>query len=264
MTRRTRNSLISSTVFWAVILVAFGGVRRWVDAVLIAPDAVPIVLERPLSSLPMTFGMWEGHDVPIDTAVLRVAGTDDHVSRMYQDIRAGAAVNLYFAYTAQPVKMLGHRPDVCYPANGWQHLSTEKVEIPLSAGNRLEALVHQFTRDAPHAEGLVVLNYYILQGRHTTEWTDFWGPRWRVPNFARDPNYYVAQVQIAATAMVPAMFDRARESVMRFAAAVADEIDFLLPMTSGAEENVKVTVLSTRPHSAGRRPRTNGAASETP
>lgn len=247
MTRRTRNSLVSSTVFWAVILIAFGGVRRWVDAMLTTPAAAPIVLEHPLSSLPMRIGAWEGHDIPIDANVLRVAGADDHVNRMYQDVRAGAAVNLYLAYTSQPVTMLGHRPDVCYPANGWQHLATEEAEVPLADGKSLQCLIHRFTRDDPHAEGLVVLNYYVLQGRRTREWTDFWGPRWRSPNFARDPNYYVAQVQIAATAMIPAMFDRTNTAVMRFAAAVADEVDALLPPA-----DAKSGVSESRPDGSGR------------
>lgn len=206
---------------------------------LTIPNTTPIVLERPLSTLPMKIGAWQGQDVPIDANVLRVSGADDHVSRMYQDFRAGAAVNLYVAYTAQPVKMLGHRPEVCYAANGWQLRSTEKAQVKLPDGDHVECLVHLFTRDEPHAEGLVVLNYYILQGRHTTEWTDFWGPRWRAPNFARDPNYYVAQVQIAGSAMVPAMFERTQASVLRFAAAAAEEVDALLPPTgeSGAEDD---------------------------
>lgn len=232
MSSRTRNSLTCSAVLWVVVLLAFGGARRWIDSVLTAAPAGPIALDKPLSTLPLRLGSWVGNDVPVDPAVMRVSGADDYVNRAYRDERSGMAVNLYVGYTARPVTMLGHRPDICYPANGWLRVSKETGSIGLPRGGELECEIHEFKRDDPHAPSLVVLSYYVLQGRPTTEWTDFWGPRWRQPNFSRDPSYYVAQVQVTATVLLSSMTDRARAAVRRFAADAQAEIHALLPMTS--------------------------------
>jgi hypothetical protein len=174
--------------------------------------------------------------VPVDERVIKVAGTDQHVHRRYVDEISGAVVYLYVGYTSRPVNMLGHRPDVCYPANGWLFQETREESIAQADGTTLPCLIHRFEDDSGGST-LVVLNYYVLQGRHTTEWSDFWGPRWRRPNLSRDPNYYVAQVQIVGGAMIPGLSDRAESAVRDFAAIAASTIDNLLPHRSGSDDH---------------------------
>ena len=217
------------------MLLAVGQTRRWLDRLLTAGPATPVVLEQPLSSFPMQLGEWVGIDIPVDERVLKVAGNDDHISRKYAERGSKHVIDLYVAYTARPVNMLGHRPDVCYPAHGWTHVSTAEQQMELRENRELDYLIHEFAREDPLPERLLVLNYYVHQGRHTTQWTDFWGPKWRRPNVSRDPTYYVAQVQIAAGPVTQATLGRASDAVTRFAREAAVGIDALLPLTEVAE-----------------------------
>lgn len=218
-------------IFWCVILLAVGFSLR-----ILGPDRESsgeprVRLERPLSELPLVFGSWEGVDVPVDPQILQVAKNDDYVSRRYYNRSTGKFVDFYLAYTARPANMLGHRPSVCYPAQGWQSAEPKEVELTLTNGKRMACLVHQFSRDLPTPENLVVLNYYILQGQPTADWTDFWGPKWRRPNVAKDPNFYVAQVQVATPIMVPVMIERGTALVQRFASEITPLVKSLLPLT---------------------------------
>lgn len=228
--RRTlrRSRLVPVVVVWCAILLAVGVLHRWLNRGELEA-ATPMVLERPLSNLAMRIGSWEGMDVPIDQRVLEVAGNDDYVNRRYIDEEAGQFVDFHLAYTARPANMLGHRPSVCYPAQGWRHQEPHKVSVLLADGTAIDCLMHHFVREQPDYEGLVVLNYYVLQGRPTADWTDFWGPKWRRRNLTHDPNFYVAQVQIAVPVMVPALFERGENTVQRFAAIVAPLVRDLLP-----------------------------------
>jgi len=250
MKRLPRTTSIWAAVgIWCLVLLGVGIANRWSFGVRTAAWSTPVVLERPLSSVPSRIGSWVGQDMPIEQRVLEVAGTDDHVNRRYVDRDSGQVVDFYLAYTARPANMLGHRPRVCYPAHGWSHVATKPDRLTLPDGTRLDCLIHHFTQERLEPVGLVVLNYYVLQGRHTTEWTSFWGPKWRRPNLARDPKFYVAQVQVVASAMVPDMWEREEEAVRRFAAVVTPHVIALLPL---AEEAGEGQAVSTTPEDVSR------------
>ncbi len=229
---RSRNVRVAVVVCCLVLLGA-GVADRWLHAV--KGSSTPAVLDQPLSALPLRIGSWEGIEVPLDQRILEVAGTDDYVNRHYVDQGSGQVVDLYLAYVSRPAKMLGHRPRVCYPAHGWTHIATKSDHVVLANGKELDCLIHHFTRGRLDTDNLVVLNYYVLQGRHTTEWTDFWGPQWRRPNLSRDASFYVAQAQFASEVTVPPLYKQAEEAVKRFAAEVIPHVNALLPLTDEPE-----------------------------
>lgn len=187
----------------------------------------PVRLERPLSTLPLTIGEWKGVELSMDKRVVEVAGCDDYVYRRYVDASTNRTVDLYVAYAARPANMLGHRPEVCYPTHGWATGPVRKLTLTLPDGRPLECLVRQVSRADGSARPMVVLNYYIVQGRHLTDWTDFWGPRWRMPNLARDPSFYVTQVQV--TVPVSTSPATAEALAAEFAAAAATAVGELMP-----------------------------------
>jgi hypothetical protein len=51
---------------------------------------------------------------------------------------------------------------------------------------------------SPQYEERVVLNFYIVNGRLTSDESVFSGVGWRTPNIAGDPAHYAAQVQISS------------------------------------------------------------------
>lgn len=157
-----------------------------------------IALPVPLDAYPRRIGRWLGEDVPIPPNVQQAAGNDAFVNRLYKDRAGNEWVNVYIAYTAHPRTMLGHRPRVCHVAAGWIHDGTEAGQFTLRAGRRLPYLVHHFHRPAPDHEEMVVLNFYIVNGRLTSDERVFSGVGFRTPNIDGDPARYVAQVQISS------------------------------------------------------------------
>jgi len=158
----------------------------------------PVKLSVPLSMIPESIGNWEGKDVPISENIQQVAGNDDFLNRLYENQVTDQWANVYIAYTARPSTMLGHRPQVCYPANGWIRDNTEKSEVTSYAGTKIPCLIHRFHTPQPESQQIVVLNFYVVNGKLTTDESVFSGVGWRTPNIAGDPARYAAQIQISS------------------------------------------------------------------
>lgn len=223
-TPSTRAAVLAATL----ILIATGAAYRLSAARLEMLGSVPIVLDPPLSSFPLTVGAWVGQDVPLSDAVLAKAANDDSLSRSYVHRQSHQRVNLYVAYTARPRTMLGHRPTVCYPASGWTHQGTTTSHVR-SPARTIPCLVHRFRRPGQNGQRQIVLNYYVLNGQPSNDEDGFSGIRWRDPNPARRAARYVAQVQI----IVPVTSDlaSAERTATDFARASADGLLALLPGT---------------------------------
>lgn len=233
-TKPEKANLLAIVLLSALVLLAGGAAHRWSDTFLATRDSIPAVLERPLSSLPLQLGSWHGVDVPLRDGVLDIAKNDDYVNRRYLNKESTHTVGLYIGYTVQPDNMLGHRPRVCYPAHGWTNKETSRSRIVLSNGTELDCLIHEFERRQPVYQGVVVLNYYILQGRHTCDWGNLWQRKRRLPRRSRDAGLYVAQAQISSTFTDRSSVGISGEVVEQFAAQVAPEVTKLLPDTQTA------------------------------
>jgi hypothetical protein len=187
----------------------------------------PIVLPLPLKSFPMAIGGWTGRDVSLDENVVQAAGNDDFCNRLYTNKDTDRRVNFYIAYSGHPRTMLGHRPDVCYVGAGWIHDSTVKSDFISRSGRRIPCLIHRFYTPEPKRDELVVLNFYVVNGKPSNDETTFSGVVWRTPNIAGNPARYVAQVQISSVL----------ENSVR--AAAGDITDLVLDYFPDADGNVR-------------------------
>ncbi len=181
-----------------VLLVVIGIGYRLVATKMNVIVTTPIKLDVPLSEFPIRIGQWVGRDVPISETVLEVAANDDFLSRIYVNESNNQWANVYIAYTARPRTMLGHRPQVCYPANGWTHKNTEHIQLISNSGRKIRCLLHNFKKSTSESEEIIVLNYYIVNGQITDDETAFTSLNWRTPNIDGNPARYVAQVQISS------------------------------------------------------------------
>ncbi len=157
-----------------------------------------VALPVSLDAFPERVGQWVGEDVPIPVNIQEVAGNDAFLNRSYRSRLSDQWANVYVAYTANPRTMLGHRPRICYVAGGWVHDGTEPSQVISSTGREFPCLIHRFHRPAPDNEETVILNFYIVNGRLTSDDRNFSGVLWRTPNIDGDPARYVAQVQISS------------------------------------------------------------------
>lgn len=127
-------------MFWILILAMVGFGQRWLRRTMEASAALPVSLEKPLSTLPPRIGTWEGTEVPMDSRVAERTANDDHINRRYVDLASNRFVDLFVAYSASPVTMLGHRPDRCYPAYGWRLDEVKPDFLKRSDGSELRCL----------------------------------------------------------------------------------------------------------------------------
>jgi len=201
-----------------VLLVGGAGYRVFATHFL-GLSAKKIVLPVPLAGIPKEIGDWRGEDRDLTPEVVRIAGNDDTVNRVYANAATGEVAGFYIAYSARPRTMVGHRPQVCYTNAGWILDGTVREELTLPDGRRLPVLVHRFHEVPPKYGAVVVLNYYILNGVTTNDESSFAGFGWRLPNIEGNPAWYVAQVQIASVS---------ESAVRSLALATAREaLDFL-------------------------------------
>ena len=193
----------------------------------------PVALPVPLSGFPIRIGNWIGSEMPIPATTREYMErnyADDYFSRRYVNSADNAWVGVYVVYcSTRPGGILGHRTSVCYPANGWLHESTETSQFASQDGRQIDCLVQRFRQPAPAIGEVVVLSFYIRNGRTTATESDSSGLLGRKFNIARDPSRYVAQVQISSVL----------ESSVRKAAQ--DITDFVLDFLPDENGKVRTT-----------------------
>ena len=155
----------------AFILLILSGVMYRVAAsrLKLAPSPLPISL----SAFPSKVGNWVGSEISIATTTkeyMQNHFADDFLSRRYVNSATKAWADVYIVYcTSRPGGILGHRPRVCYPGNGWIHDSTEPIQVMSRAGRKIPCLIHRFHKPSPRHDQIVVLNFYILNGQITVD-----------------------------------------------------------------------------------------------
>jgi hypothetical protein len=199
----------------------------------------PIRLPVPLSAFPTKIGDWVGMELTIPTTTkeyMEKNFADDFFSRRYVNATANTWADVYIVYcSSRPGGILGHQPRVCYPAHGWIHDSTETSQFTSRIGQQVRCLIHRFHKPAPLYEQTIVLNFYVLNGRITTNENEFSGLLGRRPNIAGDPARYVAQVQISSVL---------ENSVRKTAEDITDLVLDFLPDKNGkvrAEQHIAKT-----------------------
>ena len=213
-------------LFACAILLAGGKLYRKYAVKWQGPAAASIKLPVPFMEFPMELKGWQGQESPIPATTesyMRKNFADDFLYRLYKNVDKMAWVNLYVVYcSSRPASILGHRPRICYKGNGWIHDSTEKSTITSSLGRKLACLIHRFHKIPPNYQEIVVLNFYVANGKPVVDEDSFVDMLGRHPNIKRDFRRYVSQVQISSST----------ENNIRTAATdLIDEIFEFLPDT---------------------------------
>jgi EpsI family protein len=230
--RSPKNSLsIWPASILAVVLLVAAGLAYRVVASVTANTAISLPIT--LSNITMEIGNWTGTDLEIPATTREYMSknfADDYISRRYVNSLTQSWADLYVVYCAsRPGGMLGHQPQVCYPANGWVLDGTEKAKFTTLQGRQIDCLVHRFHKPASAYDQTVVLNFFIVNGRLATSQSSFRGILQRGFNLTRNPARYAAQVQVSSVSA---------NSVIALAKDITDRILDLLP-----DENGKITAI---------------------
>lgn len=136
-TRLNRRGLGALWLTLTVLLLGTSGlVRAWQDHRL---EAAAEVAETPpfaMADLPRDLGRWKalGVDETLDPQTLEIAGASDYVARSYTDEQTGVVLSVLVVF-GPAEKVVGHIPEVCFPATGYSPASApSRRTVQLDSG----------------------------------------------------------------------------------------------------------------------------------
>jgi hypothetical protein len=220
-----------------LVLLAGGYVHRKVSA-HIDSGTSQVDLSLNLNKFPKRLYGWDGNDLDIPATTvsyMRRNFADDYFSRRYINKGKQAWADVYVVYcTSRPASIIGHRPQVCYVNSGWISDTTELKSFTTQSGKALPCLIHRFHKPAPSYVEVVILNFYVVNGRVLTDESEFSGLMGRKPNIGGKEAKYVAQIQISS---------KYENDVLEAARDLADTLFRWLP-----DEQGKVQAITTHPN----------------
>ena len=126
------------------------------------------MLRKPLRQLPLVSGDWIGSDVPVDEKVVKVLAADDFVKRRYRHVRTGEVLELFISFYGSRRSLVGHHPERCYTAFGWERLKpSRKVEMG-SPGEGKKWPAEVFWYKQGQAKTTAIISY-IASGKATSD-----------------------------------------------------------------------------------------------
>lgn len=122
----------------------------------------PMVRFEPkLDALPMRIGDWQGRDYDLDPGVRGALSADSILCRYYTDSR-DRQVSLLVTYRKYGRRSFTHRPEMCYPAAGWEIIGSEYARIPY-AGRSVRVRRMEAGKDGTR----MLVTYWFASGRRT-------------------------------------------------------------------------------------------------
>lgn len=204
-TRPGNTIPISSCLAAVALLLATGAGYRLLSKGIGASLGQVMPPARPLADIPLKLGAWLGRDVPLDERVLNEERfDDDFVNRTYRDTRSGRQVSLFVGYVGRPYVLLAHRPEICYPANGWPQTAESEQTLESPAGRAAPATLFEFRCvNAPvvaraRDDRELVLATYFINGVYIGDSNDL--RRYNARGRLLGRRGYVARLQFSLTA----------------------------------------------------------------
>jgi hypothetical protein len=81
-------------------------------------------------------------------------------------VAATESVSFYLACGVRARDLMPHRPEVCYPGNGWTLTEQRFMDVPLGDGRTLPYNVVRFSRGVFNTQSVVVLDYCVVDGQY--------------------------------------------------------------------------------------------------
>lgn len=219
-----QKSAIVAAIVVICLMFVFGLGHRILAGRLIATWDMPEINPDALAKFPMKIGLWEGREAPLDEVIIEATDTEAHISRNYLRNNGLEAVWLYVAFGQRARDLMPHRPEVCYTGAGWTLTHRRLVELPLDDGAKLPCRIIQFTRGTLIQKKIVILDYYIVDGRLCGDISLLRSKIWRGSGAVN----YIAQIQIFASVLPNQDSESIEEILSAFAVESAPYLSQLL------------------------------------
>ena len=214
---------ISPWIWLAVtcaILSVSGGIRYWRDQqfrnLAIEHANCPFKLDE----FPTELGTWhaeEGMDAQLDPETARIAGSKQHLIRVYRDGKTGETATVLLLYGAAD-SVFAHSPDVCYPASGFRPFGGGPVDRKLTTATSATPAVFRTSYFKKTVSGLDQYWEVFCTFRHNGQWLNDLASRWKM--FRANPAMFKIQIQRQTSGLITD--DSPTESLLK---GIIDEVD---------------------------------------
>ncbi len=213
MTRRLRLAAVAMALLIPALVLG-----RWLLVAGMAKATVPT------PSLPHHLGSWRAtSEDRLDAEVLAIIEPDAHVLQLYEAPGRTPIWVYVGVYGGRAGYGKGaHDPEVCYPAQGWEVLRSESLEVPLTAAEKLrtrrleahlgvhkEAVLYWFQPanrwPAPGAAEELLRVLDAAKGRPQYAFVRLSGPSDGGPAAARDLAEFAAEIAAPIRAVLEAI-----------------------------------------------------------
>jgi hypothetical protein len=194
---KKRNFCFAFAAALGLMLIS-GLEYRWLALNLARPEKKAVIPKGTLGVVPLEIDGWIGKDLPLDYEAAGMRDADDYLNRSYSCHAGTQRVELFIRCGSRTRDLMPHRPEVCFPGNGWSERSSAIIRLS-SGGNRPECKIYQFERQGLEMGSIVVLNYYIIDGQICPDVSSLRAGALRGTRGVS----YLAQVQIACFSGIP-------------------------------------------------------------
>ncbi|UCE58150.1 MAG: exosortase-associated EpsI family protein [Phycisphaerales bacterium] len=232
---RTHKAIVIGSA--VVALLCTGTLLRWVRESRANEASVFTPLTIPLSELSTKIGTYDlARDMPLSANIVSAAAVDSFVQRQYVDPTTGKRMVVYVGYWGRENLGMGHGPEVCYPAVGWETWAapterTLKFRTPDQPAP-VSAALHRFTRTEPEGvEKRAVGFLAVVSGDYRpTSQAVFW----HLPGKLRSAGHYLAHVQVSCPVQHD-MWNDAESDIVAFIEALLPHLSMHLPRIEDGE-----------------------------
>lgn len=219
-----RRPIAAAIVATAMMFVSGAAFHTLVARVRGSMAGLPISPET-LEGFPMQIGGWTGKEVPMDETIAGKTDADAHINRQYSRQNGRESVILYVAYGGS-WEMIFHRPEICYPGNGWTLIDSNSMELPVHNGMKLPCRIFRFSRGELQTREVVVLYYCFADGLTYSNISllrsRVWGALAAVDRFAQVQIVVSSEGILTSEAMIRIVSDFAVESASSIAQLLDD------------------------------------------
>jgi EpsI family protein len=152
MAKRTPNYLIVAILTIASACAGF----------YVVGQSPRVSFDANLEALPMKIGIWQGEPLELDEGTISALKADRVLSRKYVNSETGEPLGLLIIYRKYGRREFVHRPELCYPAAGWEIVQKSCTTVPYAGRNVRARLVIAQTETAREA-----ITYIFASGDRT-------------------------------------------------------------------------------------------------
>jgi hypothetical protein len=220
-----KRSFWWATAVGLFILVLFGYEYRKISKSLSDSASESFPLAGTLAFIPMNLRDWQGRDIPLESTVVKALAVDDYINRSYSRYSGMEKVELFITCGRRIRDLMPHRPEVCYPSNGWSLRDSEQKLLRLDDGWSFECKIFQFDRSGLGERTVLVLNYYVVDGEYVPDLSSVRSTLWQ--NFKSLE--YLLQVQIVCESTSNDVQENTTDLLVSFALESAQAVRTILP-----------------------------------